>query len=98
MSYVHAVCRHDERYSSCTDSITSMLSMAQQPALKYWLCYWHYTTWGAAQGVVYNRKGAWQSRGKIITRVKLQQLLHALYKKYSRYQVMLINTNRSMYH
>jgi len=24
----------------------------------YWLCYWHYTTWGVAlsQGVVYNRK------------------------------------------
>jgi len=29
----------------------------------YWLCHWHYTMWGAAQDVVYNRKGARQLRG-----------------------------------
>ena len=27
----------------------------------YWLCYWHYSTmWGAAEGIVFNRKGVWQ--------------------------------------
>jgi len=29
----------------------------------YLLCYWHHTTWGAAQGIVYNCKGAWQLWG-----------------------------------
>jgi len=49
-------------------SITSMLSMALQPALTTGyaigtILYYNNTTWGAAQGVVYHCKGAWQLRG-----------------------------------
>ena len=63
VSYVHAVCRHDKRYSSCTASL-----LCFPWHCRYWLPVMllalYYTTWGAAQGIVYNHNGVWQLRDK----------------------------------